>query len=301
VLKGRLGRESAEVPQTDRHGVLWFGRGRLVVESGTLKFLTAGTPELSAGSYLVPYQMASCIVLTPGTTVSHDVLRLCASHGVGLVAAGEAGVRFYATVLPLGPDRSARARRHAELWSSLDSRTRVARRMYAFRLGEVFPDAELVVLRGMEGVRAKENYKRVAREFGITWRGRRYDRARPEKADLPNQAINHASAAVVAAAQVAVAVSGAIPQLGFIHEESAIAFALDVADLFRDSTTLPIAFGAVKAWKRDESIERAVRSRAGRWFRKHKTVASMIDRVKDLLDASAESPTASTPTSGPDS
>ena len=127
MLKGRLGLESADVPQADRHGVLWFGRGRLVVEGGTLKFVTAGNADLEAGSYLVPYQMASAIVLQPGMTVTHDVLRLCASHGVALVAAGEGGVRFYATVLPLGPDRSKRSgskhvagshkgRRGRELW-----------------------------------------------------------------------------------------------------------------------------------------------------------------------------------------
>ncbi|HJK91382.1 MAG TPA: type I-E CRISPR-associated endonuclease Cas1e [Polyangiaceae bacterium LLY-WYZ-15_(1-7)] len=285
MLKGRLGLESADVPQADRHGVLWFGRGRLVVEGGTLKFVTAGNADLEAGSYLVPYQMASAIVLQPGMTVTHDVLRLCASHGVALVAAGEGGVRFYATVLPLGPDRSTRARRQARLWAAMDTRTYVARRMYAFRLGELFPDAEMAVLRGMEGARAKENYKRIAREFGITWHGRRYDRAKPMAADVPNQAINHASAAVVAAAQVAVAVSGTIPQLGFIHEESAIALALDIADLFRDSITLPIAFGAVKARRGDRPLERVVRHHAGRTLRKQKVVATMIDRIKDLFDS----------------
>lgn len=284
TLKGRLGREAARVPQTDRHGILWLGRGHLVVESGTLKFITAGNAELEAGNYLIPYQMVTSIVLEPGTMISHDVLRLCAMHGVGVVATGEGGVRFYASLLPFGPDVSRRARQHARIWANPETRARVVRRMYAMRLGEVFPDADIAVLRGMEGHRAKATYKRLAAEFGIRWRGRRYDRSQPEKDDIPNQAINHASAAVVAAAQVAVATAGALSPLGFIHEEKAIAFALDVADLYRDEITVPVAFSAVKQRRLDLPFERIVRKKVGRVLRKQKVVASMIDRIKSLLD-----------------
>lgn len=288
ALKGRLGLDSARIPQTDRHGVLWLGRGNLVTDSGTLRFLTAGTSEMAAGAYAIPFQMVSCIVLQPGTTVSHDVLRLCASHGTGIVAAGEDGVRFYAS-MPGGPDASARARRQARLWGNDDSRGRIARRMYAMRLGEIFPDADIAVLRGLEGARAKETYRLIAQKFGITWRGRRYDRNDPLSADLPNQAINHVSTAIIAAAEVAVAVAGALPQLGFIHEDSGISFALDVADLFRDSFTLPVAFAAVKeqyAQLRGEGapLERVARRLAGRTLRRDQVIAKMIDRIKDLLD-----------------
>ena len=41
---------------------------------------------------------------------------------------------------------------------------------------------------------------------------------------------------------IAVTATGAIPQLGFIHEHSGEAFALDIADLFRDTILLPAAF-----------------------------------------------------------
>ena len=45
----------------------------------------------------------------------------------------------------------------------------------------------------------KAAYK-VTAKHSIEWFGRRYDRANPESADLPNQAINHASSAVEGAA-----------------------------------------------------------------------------------------------------
>lgn len=282
MLKGRLGLETARVPQSDRHGILWLSRGNLVVDAGTLRFVTAGDGEMPAGDYAIPFQTVSCIALQPGTTVSHDALRLCARHGTGVVATGVDGVRLYAS-MPFGPDASALARRQVERWADLSRRTLVARRMYAWRLGEILPDADIAVLRGMEGARMKTVYQRLAEAYRMSWGGRRYDRGDPESNDAANNAINHASTAVYALAQVAVAVTGTIPQLGFIHEDSGRAFALDVADLFRDSVTLPVAFEGVNTRRPQETLERAVRRHAGKVFKEQKVVAKMIDRIKELF------------------
>ena len=285
MIKGRLGLESARIPHADRHGMMWLGRGKLYVESGTLRFLTAGYGDLSAGDYAIPFQMVSCLMLQPGTTVSHDAFRVLARHGTGVVFTGEDGVRFYAS-LPAGPDSSARARRQARAWANGVRRTFIVRRMYAWRFGEVLPATDLDVLRGIEGARMKQTYRRLAQQYGIEWRGRRYDRAAPEATDVANQAINHASSAVEGAALTAVAASGAIPQLGFIHEDSGNAFALDLSDLFRDSLLLPIAFGAARKVldQKQGPIERVVRQLAGETFRREHTVARMIDRIKELFD-----------------
>ena len=84
---------------------------------------------------------------------------------------------------------------------------------------------------------------------------------------------------------VAVASTGTLPQLGFIHEDSGNAFCLDVADLYRDTFTLPIAFGAVQeqARRRSDTIERCVRRLAGRTFRQKNLVPTMIERIKELF------------------
>ena len=286
MLKGRLGLESARIPHADRHGLMWLGRGQLYVEAGTLRFRCAGSADLDRGDYAIPFQMVSCLVLQPGTSVSHDALRILARHGTGVVCVGEDGVRFYAS-LPAGPDTSARARRQVDIWSHPIRRSEVVRQMYAWRLGETLSATDLDTLRGIEGSRMKETYRKLASQYGIEWHGRRYDRAAPEEADVANQAINHASSAVEGAALTAVAATGAIPQLGFIHEDSGNAFALDVADLFRDSVLLPIAFGATRKVLRDKQgpIERAVRQIAGETFRSDKVVPRMIDRIKELFDA----------------
>ncbi|WP_038213692.1 type I-E CRISPR-associated endonuclease Cas1e [Xenophilus azovorans] len=282
MLKGRLGLETARIPHADRHGLLWLSRGELCVVDGCLHFLR-GRDSLTPSMDQIPHQSVSMILLGPGSSVTHDALRLLARHGTLLAAVGEDGVRSY-TAPPLLPDRSDVARRQAELWGNPRRRISVARHMYALRLGEVLPHRDLDTLRGIEGSRVKNFYKLMAEKHGIQWKGRNYDRANPNATDLSNQAINHAATAVQAAAAIAVQSLAALPPLGFIHEDSGQSFVLDIADLFRDTVTLQIAFTAAKrAEQVDETIDRLVRREAAAVFRKQQVIGAMIDRIKQVL------------------
>lgn len=285
LLHGRLGLAASRVPHADRHGLLWLEYGRLSVEDGTLRFVAAKSETLDAGEYAIPYQGVSMILLGPGTSITQDVLRLCARHGTLIAAVGEGGVKSY-TAPPMGQGRSDVARRHAERWADQKQRLDTARRLYAWRFGRVLPHQDIETLRGIEGARMKESYKLLAQRFRIPWDGRRYDRDNPTAADLPNQAINHAATFVEAAADIAVAAVGALPPLGFIHEDSSNAFTLDIADLWRTDLTLPLAFGAVRAMMegKADNIEREVRKRAAAAFRREKVIPKMIDRIKELFD-----------------
>jgi CRISP-associated protein Cas1 len=283
MLKGRLGLETARIPHADRHGLLWLERGELCVIDGCLHF-SRGADSLRPVIDQIPHQALSMILLGPGSSVTHDALRLLARHGTLLAAVGQDGVRSY-TAPPLLPDRSDVARRQAELWGNPRRRISVARHMYALRLGEVLPHRDLNTLRGIEGARVKATYKLMAEKYGIKWNGRNYDRANPNAADIPNQALNHAATAVQAAAAIAVQSLAALPPLGFIHEDSGQSFVLDIADLFRESTTLAIAFTAAKQLNAgvDMPVDRLVRREAAQVFRKQQVIPNMIDRIKQVL------------------
>lgn len=284
-LPGRLGLAASRVPHADRHGLLWLEFGRLSVEDGTLRFLAAKSETLEAGDYAIPYQAVSMLLLGPGTSLTQDVLRLAARHGVLICAVGEGGVKSY-TAPPMGQGRSDVARAHAARWADPQARLDAARRLYAWRFGRVLPHRDIETLRGIEGARMKASYQIVAQRFDIDWHGRRYDRHAPDAADIPNQAINHASTFVEAAADIAVAAVGALPPLGFIHEESSNAFTLDIADLWRVEVTLPLAFGAARAMldRKCDNLERELRQRAARAFRQEKLIPRMIERIRELLD-----------------
>ncbi|WP_272010916.1 type I-E CRISPR-associated endonuclease Cas1e [Roseovarius sp. ZX-A-9] len=276
------------MPHADRAGCLYLARGALTARDGTLAFLQGPATEADAlepGDYAIPLQGVSIILLGPGSTVSHDALRLLAHARTALAAVGENGVRAY-TAPPLIPDRSGLARLQARLWADEDMRIMIARRMYAWRLGEVLPHRDLDVLRGIEGARMKETYALTARRIGIQWRGRRYDRAKPHAADLPNQALNHASRAVEAAAAIAVSATATVPQLGFIHEDPGQSFVLDIADLYRDCVTIPCAFKAAKRVGERPSlnIERETRRLTGHTLAEQQVIPAMIERIKALIE-----------------
>ncbi len=285
MLLGRLGLDTARLPHELRHGLLYLDRGRLEVEDGCMRFVCAGGGGLPAGDYQIPHQSVSLILLGPGSSVTHDALRILARHNTGLAAVGQEGVRFY-TAPPLLPDASELARRQARAWADPEVRLAAARRLYAWRLGEVLPARDLDVLRGIEGARMKESYRLIATRIGIAWSGRRYDRGDPGAADMPNQAINHAASAVEGAAAIAVACTGAIPQLGFIHEDSGQSFVLDVADLVRAEVTIPVAFRAAKEHLAhpDRPLDQLVRRGAAEAFRRQKVIPAMIERIKELFD-----------------
>lgn len=287
LIPGRLGLARSRIPYADRHGLLWLSRGRLSVEDGTLRFLAAEGEDLAPGLYSIPYQTVSMILIGPGTTITHDVLRLLGRHGTLLAAVGEGGVKLY-TAPPMGQGRSDIARAHARLWTDPEARIQVARKMYALRFGEVFPHRDIAALRGMEGGRLREAYRILANKHGIEWKGRHYDRDNPRAADIPNQAVNHAATFVEAAAEIAVAAVGALPPLGFIHEESSNAFTLDVADLWRVELILPLAFAAAAKIARNPGLvlEREVRREAARLFKQKKLIPTMIERIGELLNVS---------------
>jgi CRISP-associated protein Cas1 len=184
MLKGRLGLETARIPHVDRHGLMWLGRGNLLVEDGTLRFVAGGDEFPAPGEYLIPFQTVSCFILGTGITISHDAMRITARHGTGIIFTGEGGVRLYAS-MPFGPDDSALARQQVRAWANPDERIRLARRMYAWRLGEVLPHDDLDTLHGIEGGRMRETYRYLTNQYGIKWDGRRYDRSNPEGDDLP--------------------------------------------------------------------------------------------------------------------
>ncbi|MBG6080650.1 type I-E CRISPR-associated endonuclease Cas1e [Rubrivivax gelatinosus] len=283
MLKGRLGLEKAQIAHADRHGLIYLDRGALTVVDGCLHFVSGGG-ALPAGEYQLPHQTLSAILIGPGTTVSHDVLRILARHGTTLVAVGTDATRLY-TAPALGPDRSDVARAQARAWADDKQRIAIARKMYARRLGEVLPHTDIEVLRGIEGARVKESYKLLSQAFGLKWRRRDYNRSNPDATDLANQAINHAATAVRSAAGVAVACVSALPQLGFIHEDSDQSFVLDIADLYREAVTLRLAFAAAKRIEQgaDETVDRLVRQSAAREFRRIGLVPRMIDDIQSLF------------------
>lgn len=145
------------IPIKDRLSILYIEYGHLDVLDGAFVVV-----DKTGVRTHIPVGGVACLMLEPGTRVSHAACALAARVGTLLVWIGEAGVRLYSAGQP-GGARSDKLLYQARLALDDSLRLKVIRKMYALRFGEEPPQRRSVEqLRGIEGARVRETYKRVA-------------------------------------------------------------------------------------------------------------------------------------------
>jgi CRISPR-associated protein Cas1 len=236
----------------------------------------------------IPVGSVACIMLEPGTRVSHRAVGLAARVGTLLVWVGEAGVRLYASGQP-GGARSDRLLYQARLALDEQARLKVVRKMYELRFGEPSPERRSVdQLRGIEGVRVRKTYQLLARKYRVQWKGRRYDPTEWDASDLPNLCLSSATAALYGITEAAVLAAGYAPAVGFIHSGKPLSFVYDIADLFKFDTVVPVAFQI--AAQNPGEPERRVRLACRDVFRQTHLLGKIIPTIEEVLAAGGLEP-----------
>ena len=127
--------------------------------------------------------------------------------------------------------RSDRLLYQAKLALDDSARLKVVRKMYEIRFGEKPPERRSVKqLRGIEGARVKKTYQLLAKQAGVSWKGRNYDRQQWDSADMPNRCISSATACLYGVSEAAILAAGYAPAIGFIHTGKSLSFVYDIAD-----------------------------------------------------------------------
>lgn len=198
------------------------------------------------GRIPVPIASTCCLLIGPGTSVTHAAIKAICDNGCLAVWCGEKLGRFYAT--GMGETRSSQnLLRQAALCMDENAHLEVVKRMYARRFPKLAQgEKTLEQLRGMEGIRMKETYKTMSRMTGVPWHGRDYKTTAWDKADPINQALSVANVLLYSVCQAAIVSLGYSPALGFIHTGKMLSFVYDVADLYKTDITIPAAFEAVR-------------------------------------------------------
>jgi len=267
------------IPIKERMSVVFVERGEIDVLDGAFVVVDATGIRTH-----IPVGGVACIMLEPGTRLSHRAAALAARVGTLLVWVGEAGVRLYSAGQP-GGARSDRLLYQARLALDDELRLKVVRKMYAIRFGEEPPARRSVEqLRGIEGVRVRKTYQLLARQFGVEWAGRDYDAQTWDAADLPNRCLSAATSCLYGVTEAAVLAAGYAPAVGFIHTGKPLSFVYDVADLYKFDTVVPVAF-KVAASKPAGNPERAVRLACRDIFRQTRLLDRIIPDIEEMLAA----------------
>jgi CRISPR-associated protein Cas1 len=291
----------------DRISVLYVEKGNLDVLDGAFVVVdkTGVRTHLPVGG-------VACLMLEPGTRVSHAAVTLASRVGCLLVWIGEAGVRLYASGQP-GGARADRLLYQAKLALDDSARLKVVRKMYALRFMEEPPERRSVEqLRGIEGVRVRKMYELLARQHGVIWKARNYDHTQWESGDVPNRCLSSATACLYGICEAAILAAGYAPAVGFIHTGKPQSFVYDIADIFKFDTVVPEAFRVVAAVEKGRMLDgqpvrepaSAVRRLCRDAFRRTNLLTRLIPTIEDVLAAGGlpvpEAPPEAMPVAIPD-
>jgi len=266
------------LPIKDRLSVVWVEKGRLDMLDGA--FVVVDKNGIRTH---IPVGNVTCIMLEPGTRVSHRAVELAARVGCLLLWVGEAGVRLYAAGQP-GGARADRLLYQARLALDPKLRLKVVRKMYAIRFGEDPPSRRSIEqLRGIEAARVRKMYQNFSNRYGIPWKGRKYDPTHWEASNTANKALSAATAALYGISEAAILAAGYSPTIGFIHWGKPRSFVFDIADLVKFETVVPMAFEV--AATAPENPERSVRRRCRDTFRRTRILERLIPLIDEVLAA----------------
>jgi CRISPR-associated protein Cas1 len=267
------------IPIKDRSSMIFVYYGRIDVRDGAFVVID----EVNGERKHIPVGSVCCILLEPGTRISHAAIKLAATTGTLLIWVGEAGVRVYSAGQP-GGARSDRLLYQAKLALDESLRLKVVRKMFELRFGEAAPERRSVdQLRGIEGARVRKTYELLAKQYKVDWRGRRYDTKDWEKGDKVNQCISAATACLYGVTEAAVLAAGYAPAIGFLHTGKPLSFVYDIADIIKFDTVVPVAFKV--AAKQPAHPDREVRVACREAFRAQKVLKKLIPLIDDVLSA----------------
>jgi CRISPR-associated protein Cas1 len=260
------------LPQVkDKYPFIYLERGRLEIDDASVKWID------STGNVVrLPIATLNCLLLGPGTSVTHEAIKVTAAANCGICWVGEDSLLFYAAgQAPTADTRNLR--QQLELSADPKKSLEVARRMFAHR----FPTADLQEkslqeMMGMEGYRVRKLYEAKAQEYGVGWQGRKFVQGKFELGDMTNQILTSSNAALYGILSSALHSLGYSPHIGFIHSGSPLPFVYDLADLYKERLCIDLAF--------------SLTLQMGGHYNKYKVANAFKDRVieMDLLQAIAQ-------------
>ncbi len=267
-------------------------------ERVSLLFIEYGEIDVVDGAFVVidktgirtqiPVGSIACLMLEPGTRVSHRAAALASRVGTLLVWVGEAGVRLYSAGQP-GGARADRLLYQAKLALDDAARLKVVRKMYEVRFGEPSPQHRSVdQLRGIEGARVRKTYELLAKRYGVVWHHRDYDAQEWGSGDMPNRCMSSSTACLYGITEAAVLAAGYAPAVGFIHTGKPLSFVYDIADLVKFDTVVPVAFKI--AAREPANPEREVRLACRDVFRQTHLLKKLIPLIEEVLAAGELTP-----------
>lgn len=272
-----------ELPQIkDRVSFIYIEHSQISRQDGAI------TVRDEKGIIRIPGAMIGVLFLGPGVSVTHRAMELIGDVGTSVIWVGERGVRYYAHGRPLAHSTSL-LQRQAKLVSNQRTRIQVARKMYQMRFpNEEVMDLSMQQLRGREGARVRETYRKYSKVYKVEWTGREYNPDDFTASNVVNQALSSANVSLYGVAHSIIVALGMSPGLGFVHSGHDRSFVYDIADLYKAEITIPIAFEIASKYVEEENVGRHARLAIRDAMYDGKLMRRIVQDIQTLMDIEEE-------------
>lgn len=222
----------------------------------------------------LPVSGLSVLMLGPGTSITQPAITSCTRAGTTVMFTGGGGVPAYSHATPL--TSSARwAIAQARLVAQEKNQRAAALVLYKKQLGiEHMPGGNITAMRGLEGRAIRNLYRDTAKKYRISGFRRQVDAD-----DNVNMALNIANSILYGCAAAACAAIGVNPALGIIHRGDARSLLFDLADLYKPSLSIPVAFSCHSSSDLAEDVRAGVRKE----LVKQQVLKGMLQTLMEVL------------------
>ncbi len=207
----------------------------------------------------IPTDSYNVLMFGPGSSITHQAVALMARDGVSAVWVGDGVGVWYAQGYPLTRSNELVVRQ-ARIVSDEHSRRQAAIRLYELRfrgMRSLFEECDTVKEMQLAEARLMKNvYSGNSKRTGVSWVRRDTSGA----LDAVNNAMTLAHSCLYAITSSVIGALSLSPGLGVVHHGNYRAFVLDIADVYKERTTIPISFDLASASPHEFVAAKTVRA-----------------------------------------
>ena len=225
----------------DKYPFLYLEHGRLAIDDSSVKWI-----DSDGNVVRIPIATICSLFLGPGTTVTHEAIKVLSAANCSVCWMGEDSLLFYAFGdSPTSDTKNFRFQMKAA--ANPTTRLSVAKRMFQDRFpGEDLTNRNLSDLRGMEGRRVKALYLEKATYYRVGWSGRSFVPNHFQLSSTTNKILTACNAALYGVTASVIHALGYSPHIGFVHTGSPLPFVYDISDLYKAEVSIDLAFALTR-------------------------------------------------------
>jgi CRISPR-associated protein Cas1 len=230
------------------------------------------------GNCSLPIEQYMCIYLEPGTSITHNAIKIATKYNTNIFIVGEQASIIYSFGKSNWGD-SHNIKTQLLYHTNPTLKNKIIKKLLEKRFNEKFPEKRSIEqLRGLEGYKMKEEYQKLSKTFNIPWNGRK---SYPfDEIDEINKCITIGNMCLYGIVETAILNLGFLPSIGFLHGEGNKALVYDISDIFKLKTSILTAFHLIS----NNKSHLEMKHEFNKFLKTNNIIKEIFSTIKQLFD-----------------